>query len=128
LQLFKRLKLAGVKLSLDDFGVDFSSLSLLADMPLDEIKIDGKFVKSMHKRAQDKALVKSILAMAEALNLSTVAEHVETQEQERLLMEFGCAGFQGFLYGGAMSRADFEMAVSHNRVVQIDTARAGIAA
>ncbi|MGL4487885.1 MAG: sensor domain-containing protein, partial [Rhizobiaceae bacterium] len=46
LQLFKRLKLAGVKLSLDDFGVDFSSLSLLADMPLDEIKIDGKFVKS----------------------------------------------------------------------------------
>ena len=117
MQILNRLKGTGVALSLDDFGVDFSSLSLLADMPLNEIKIDGKFVKSMHKRPQDKALVKSILAMAEALGLATVAEHVETQAQEKLLMEYGCTKFQGFLYGGAMSQADFEMAVMHNAVV-----------
>jgi EAL domain-containing protein (putative c-di-GMP-specific phosphodiesterase class I) len=126
--LLKKLKATGVRLSLDDFGVDFSSLSLLAEMPLDEIKIDGKFVKSMHNRPQNKALVKSILAMAEALGLSTVAEHVETQAQEKLLMEFGCTNFQGFLYGGAMNQSDFEMAVAHNAVAGDDQGSIGIAA
>jgi diguanylate cyclase (GGDEF)-like protein len=126
--LLKKLKQSGVRLSLDDFGVDFSSLSLLAEMPLDEIKIDGKFVKSMHNRPQDKALVKSILAMAEALGLSTVAEHVETQAQERLLLEFGCTNFQGFLYGGAMNLSDFEMAVVHNAAVASDQDSVEIAA
>ncbi len=82
----------------------------------------------MQNRPQDKALVKSILAMAEALGLSTVAEHVETQAQERLLMEFGCTNFQGFLYGGAMSQSDFEMAVAHNTAVSVSQNSVGIAA
>ncbi len=113
-QILRRLKTAGLSLSLDNFGVDFSSLSLLADMPLNEIKIDGKLVKSMNKRPKDKALVKSILAMADAFGLETVAVHVETQTHERLLMELDCDVFQGFLYGGALTQDDFEMAVSHN--------------
>jgi diguanylate cyclase (GGDEF)-like protein len=116
--MMEKLRSTGVSLSLDDFGVDYSSFSLLNEMPLNEIKIDGKFIKSIQNRPKDKILVKSILVMAEALGLSSVAEHVETPEQEKLLMELGCAVFQGFLYGGAMSQADFEMAVAHNNVAQ----------
>lgn len=110
----ERLKTTGIRLSLDDFGTGFSSLSHLKDMPLDEVKIDGKFVKLMQDRPKDMALVKTILAMAEALGLSTVAEHVETQEQEKFLLAQGCDAFQGFLYSGAMTRDDFEEAVKRN--------------
>jgi diguanylate cyclase (GGDEF)-like protein len=117
-QVLRRLKAAGLRLSLDNFGVDFSSLSLLADMPLDEIKIDGKLVRSMNKRSKDKALIKSILAMADAFGLETVAVHVETQTHERLLMELDCDLFQGFLYSGALAQDDFEMAVSRNLAEQ----------
>ncbi len=110
----ERLKTTGVRLSLDDFGTGFSSLSHLKDMPLDEVKIDGKFVKLMQDRPKDMALVKTIIAMAEALGLTTVAEHVETQAQEKFLLAHGCDAFQGYLYSGAMTRDDFEEAVKRN--------------
>ena len=113
----ERLKTTGIRLSLDDFGTGFSSLSHLKDMPLDEVKIDGKFVKVMQDRPKDMALVKTILAMAEALGLSTVAEHVETQTQEKFLLAHGCDAFQGYLYSGAMMRDDFEEAVKRNAMV-----------
>ena len=83
-------------------------------MPLDEVKIDGKFVRVMQDRPKDMALVKTILAMAEALGLSTVAEHVETPEQEKFLLKYGCDAFQGYLYSGAVTRDDFEEAVRRN--------------
>ena len=110
----ERLKTTGVRLSLDDFGTGFSSLSHLKDMPLDEIKIDGKFVRVMQERPKDTALVRTIIAMAQALGLSTVAEHVETPEQEKFLVGQGCDAFQGFLYSGAMTRDDFEEAVKRS--------------
>jgi diguanylate cyclase (GGDEF)-like protein/PAS domain S-box-containing protein len=110
----KRLKHTGIRLSLDDFGVEFSSLSLLADMQLDEIKINGKLVRTMLNGSQDRSLIKSILAMADALGLSTVGVQVETRDQEKTLMEHGCKLFQGFLYGGALTLSDFEMAFSQN--------------
>jgi diguanylate cyclase (GGDEF)-like protein len=110
----ERLKTTGIRLSLDDFGTGLSSLSHLKDMPLDEVKIDGKFVKLMQDRPKDMALVKTIIAMAEALGLTTVAEHVETQAQEKFLLDHGCDAFQGYLYSGAMTRDDFEEAVKRN--------------
>jgi EAL domain-containing protein (putative c-di-GMP-specific phosphodiesterase class I) len=107
----EQVKTTGVRLSLDDFGTGFSSLAHLTDMPLDEIKIDGKFVRQLQDRPRDAALVKTILAMASTMGLSTVAEHVETAAQEVFLMRHGCNLFQGFLYSGAMTRDDFEEAV-----------------
>ncbi len=113
-KMMERLKTTGVRLSLDDFGTGFSSLSHLSDMPLDEVKIDGKFVRVMQDRPKDMALVRTIIAMARAMGLSTVAEHVETPEQEKFLMAQGCDNFQGFLYSGAMTRDDFEEAVKRS--------------
>ncbi len=108
------LKTTGVRLSLDDFGTGFSSLGHLKEMALDEVKIDGKFVRDMQSHPKDMALVRSILAMSQALGLTTVAEHVEIQAQENFLMEHGCNVFQGYLYSGAMTLADFESSVIKN--------------
>jgi diguanylate cyclase (GGDEF)-like protein/PAS domain S-box-containing protein len=116
LRMLKKLKHAGIRLSLEDFGVEYSSLSLLADMQLDEIKINGNFVKSMMKGPQDKVLVKSIMALADALGLSTVGVQVETRAQEKLLMEYGCKQFQGFLYGGALSQVEFDKTLAQNGI------------
>ena len=116
LRVMEGLKSTGVRLSLDDFGTGFSSLAHLNEMPLDEIKIDGKFVTDMQNRSKDAALVKSILALAEALGLDTVAEHVETQAQEEFLQTNGCDIFQGYLYNGAMTLSDFEDAVVRNAI------------
>ena len=113
-KLMQSLKTTGVRLSLDDFGTGFSSLGHLKEMALDEVKIDGKFVKDMQSRPKDMALVRSILAMSQALGLTTVAEHVEIQSQENFLMEHGCDVFQGYLYSGAMTLSDFESSVVKN--------------
>jgi EAL domain-containing protein (putative c-di-GMP-specific phosphodiesterase class I) len=110
-KILAQLKTTGVSLSLDDFGAGYTSLASLKDMPVDEIKIDGRFVKAMATGKKDMAIVKSILALASALGMTAVAEHVETQAQEELLIDEGCSRFQGFLYGGALSRADFELMV-----------------
>ena len=106
-----RLKTTGVRLSLDDFGTGYSSLAQMKDMPLSEIKIDGRFIRHMHDRPKDAALVKTMLSMAETLGLDAVAEHVETAAQEKFLLKHGCSLYQGFLYSGAMTRGDFEESV-----------------
>lgn len=96
------MKKLGIRLSLDDFGTGYSSLRLLKKLPLDEIKIDGGFVSDIESSDEDRALVKTILAMARMLDLETVAEHVENIRQESFLRAFGCDYFQGYLYAPAM--------------------------
>jgi diguanylate cyclase (GGDEF)-like protein/PAS domain S-box-containing protein len=88
----------GVRLSLDDFGTGYSSLAYLKTLPFDEVKIDGGFVADIETTENDRALVKTILAMARTLGLTAVAEHVENVRQEAFLKAFGCDLFQGYLY------------------------------
>ncbi|MGD9916006.1 MAG: putative bifunctional diguanylate cyclase/phosphodiesterase [Rhizobiaceae bacterium] len=92
------LKEIGVRLSLDDFGTGYSSLTYLKRLPFDEVKIDGSFVADIETGESDRALVKTILAMARTLGLTSVAEHVENVRQEAFLRAFGCDLFQGYLY------------------------------
>lgn len=96
------LKQTGVRFSLDDFGTGFSSLSYLKKMPFDEVKIDGAFVADISNDEKDRALLKTILGMADTLGLVAVAEHVETTDQEQFLRAHDCRHFQGYLYGAAM--------------------------
>ena len=92
------LKAHGVRFSLDDFGTGYSSLARLKALPFDEVKIDGSFVQDIEESENDRALVRTILAMANTLGLDAVAEHVETRNQEAFLHAFGCDLFQGYLY------------------------------
>lgn len=93
----------GVQVSLDDFGTGYSSLSTLRLLPIQELKIDQSFVRDIVKNAQDARLVKTILAMAQALHLRVVAEGVESQQQARYLEKAGCEEVQGYLYAKPMS-------------------------
>ncbi len=96
LDVLTRLAALGVHLAIDDFGTGYSSLGYLKRLPVDEVKIDKSFVLEMTGNAKDAALVRSIVAMAHALNLSVVAEGVETREAWDLLRVLGCDVTQGY--------------------------------
>ncbi len=97
-----RLKELGVKLAVDDFGTGFSSLAYLKLFPVDLLKIDRAFVDGLPGDADDTAVVRSIISLAEALDLEVVAEGVETEEQAAALLELGCARAQGYLFARPM--------------------------
>jgi diguanylate cyclase (GGDEF)-like protein len=97
-RVLQELKRIGVRVSLDDFGTGFSSLSLLKTTPVDTLKIDRSFVRDVRTDADDAAIVGAILAMAEKLALGVVAEGVETEQQRDFLRSRGCHEMQGFLF------------------------------
>jgi EAL domain-containing protein (putative c-di-GMP-specific phosphodiesterase class I) len=98
IELMNRLKDAGTKLSIDDFGTGYSSLSYLKKLPLDELKIDRAFFIDLFKGTKSRALVSTLIYLARSLNLTTVAEGVETDEQLRFLQKSACDRYQGFLF------------------------------
>jgi EAL domain-containing protein (putative c-di-GMP-specific phosphodiesterase class I) len=93
----------GVTIALDDFGTGYSSLSHLQRLPITVLKIDLSFVQRVAENAGDATIVRSIVQLASAMNMRTVAEGVETREQVRLLRDMGCAAGQGWFWGTAMS-------------------------
>ena len=105
--LLDALKEIGVKLSIDDFGTGFSSLSYLKRLPVDTIKIDKSFVDGLPRDGRDAALVESVLTLGERLGCSVVAEGVENAEQVRWLARHGCRYLQGYQFSRPLPRARF---------------------
>jgi diguanylate cyclase (GGDEF)-like protein/PAS domain S-box-containing protein len=98
----------GVQISLDDFGTGYSPLTTLERLPVDEIKIDRSFVDSLGSGPRSRRLVGSIIDMAHALELHTVAEGVETGEQLRILRELRCATGQGYLFSPPLTPQELD--------------------
>ena len=105
---FDFFKEHGIELSIDDFGTGFSALSYLHRFDVDYLKVDKSFVQKMTTDASSRALTEAIIIMAHKLNIKTIAEGVETEEQRDLLKAFGCDYLQGFLFSKPVPASEFE--------------------
>ncbi|MBE0388004.1 hypothetical protein PLUTE_a4575 [Pseudoalteromonas luteoviolacea DSM 6061] len=107
-QQLDQLRSMGVGLAIDDFGTGYSSLGYLKRFPLSKLKIDRAFIKDLPEDEEDKTLISAIVSMASKLNLTVIAEGVETAEQLALLQQLGCDYTQGYLHAKPGAARDFE--------------------
>ncbi|MDY6978800.1 MAG: EAL domain-containing protein [Pseudomonadota bacterium] len=117
-QTLNAFKGLGVSVAIDDFGTGYSSLAYLKRFPIDLLKIDRSFVRDITVDDDDAAIVRTILAMAQALNLQVIAEGVESEKQLKLLAALGCSEGQGYYYARPMPAEALE-AFLHDRVPAI---------
>jgi diguanylate cyclase (GGDEF)-like protein/PAS domain S-box-containing protein len=111
------LKLMGISVAIDDFGTGYSSLNYLKRFPIDTLKIDKSFVSDVCKDPHDTAIVRAIINLGHALDLTVVAEGVETKEQLQYLSALECDVVQGFLFSKALSAKLFEELLIEQRRV-----------
>jgi len=96
----------GTSVSIDDFGTGYSSLSYLHYFPIDTLKVDQSFIRSMSKDPSNRLLVKSIIGLAHSLNMKVIAEGIETREEAVILKELGCEECQGYWFAKPMPLED----------------------
>ena len=106
-RLLHEIKHLGITLAIDDFGTGYSSMAMVRELPIDALKIDRSFVRDVRGDAEGKAIINAIIALGHALNLTVVAEGVETKEQESFLREQKCDEEQGYLISVPLPAAEF---------------------
>jgi EAL domain-containing protein (putative c-di-GMP-specific phosphodiesterase class I) len=106
-QVIEGLRSRGYQIEMDDFGTGYSSLGMLTEIPIDILKIDMSFVRSMEKHEKNKRMVELIIDIAKFLKVPCVAEGVETESQLRALRRMGCDVIQGYFFSKPVAPEDF---------------------
>lgn len=106
--MLKQIKKTGVQISIDDFGTGYSSLSYLHRFPIDLLKVDRSFVSAMEENSENGEIVRTVIALAKALNLKVVAEGIESIHQYHQLKVLGCEYGQGYLFSKPLPVSDIE--------------------
>ncbi|MGO4370460.1 putative bifunctional diguanylate cyclase/phosphodiesterase, partial [Paenibacillus sp. MCAF20] len=106
--ILKRLNEYGVRISLDDFGTGYSSLSYLKMFPIHKLKIDRSFIRDITHSGNDQAIVATIIAMAQNMNMEVIAEGIETKDQLDILRDKDCQKIQGYYFSKPLSANDVE--------------------
>jgi EAL domain-containing protein (putative c-di-GMP-specific phosphodiesterase class I) len=114
IQMLNAIKNLGFALSIDDFGTGYSSLSYLARFPLDELKIDRAFINDIDTVPKQVTLIENIINLGKALNMSIVAEGVETRQQATLLSNLNCDYIQGFHFYRPLPKNELEAILVKN--------------
>ena len=109
------LKKMGILLSLDDFGTGYSSISLLKQLPLDELKIDQSFVADALESADNALIIQTIISMGKSLGINVIAEGVAKKAHETFLKTAGCKIYQGYLFGKPERAQYFEKKLSKSQ-------------
>ena len=107
LEVLRRLRALGIRIALDDFGVGFSSLAHLRDLPIHRLKIDRSFTVECMRDARTLTIVKAVVEMARSLGITVTAEGIETQAQQTWMQHLGCDSAQGYLFARPMTAEDF---------------------
>ena len=123
LALLRRLKGLGVRISMDDFGSGYSSLSYLQAFPFDKIKIDRAFVMNLGRNPQSAAIIRAVIGLGHGMEMSIVAEGVETQEQLTFLSEQGCDVVQGYLIGRPLPISQYDGLVGRTKAEMVKAVR-----
>ena len=111
IEKLKVLRDCGIRISLDDFGTGFSSLSYLKQLPISTLKIDKSFVDTVMQDSATRVITESLINMVKALGLESIAEGVEEEQQYKYLHAIGCDMIQGYLLGKPMPSEDLEVII-----------------
>jgi EAL domain-containing protein (putative c-di-GMP-specific phosphodiesterase class I) len=122
----KRVRALGVRVAIDDFGTGYSSMAVLAQMPVDVLKIDRAFVTDCASHVEAGALLQALVGVAQALGKQVVAEGVETPTQAVFLRSQGCQFMQGYLFGKPMPADELEREFAPSRAVSAGVASFGL--
>jgi EAL domain-containing protein (putative c-di-GMP-specific phosphodiesterase class I) len=120
LSILTELKAMGVSLAIDDFGIGYSSLGLLKNLPFDTLKIDRSFVMDLEDDHDDRKIVEAIIAMSHKLNLHIVAEGIETPFQREMLSSFACDAGQGYLISRPIPSTEFDALANRGDLIFCD--------
>ncbi|GAB3486503.1 bifunctional diguanylate cyclase/phosphodiesterase [Azotobacter salinestris] len=107
IEIVRSLRSRGVKLSIDDFGTGYSSLSYLKKLQVHKLKIDRSFIQAISATSSDRTIVQAIIGLAKDLDMQTIAEGIETEEQRQLLEALGCDSGQGYLFCKPLPASEF---------------------
>jgi diguanylate cyclase (GGDEF)-like protein len=113
-RLLNEIKDLGITLSIDDFGTGYSSMAMVRELPIDALKIDRSFVRDIGRDAEGKAIINAIIALGRALDLTVIAEGVETKEQEAFLRAQQCDEEQGYLISKPLPPDDFSIFLANH--------------